>query len=200
MDFEMHQWGALMDLLEKGLHERIVGIAQKAHAARSWLDLGDQFEALGRQLGSGAGQSGEIAVWARKIGDQLRRDWIACHHDDGNVARRILRRIDGRGLYRDEDIDLAANQFRSQLRQTSVLALRGSNLELDILPLDISKLAERLTKRPQGFWPTAEKNANAPHLIDLLRVRRQRPSCCTDKNTNKFPPFHARSYIHNVAS
>jgi hypothetical protein len=87
--------------------------------------------------------------------------------------------VGGWGLHRYQDIDLAANQFRSQLRKTSVLSVRRANLEPDILPIDIPKLAERFAKRPQGFWPTDEKNANAPHLIDLLRVRRQRPSCCT---------------------
>ena len=41
MDFKAHTWGAAPDLLEKGLHERIVGIAQNAHEASPGFDLGD---------------------------------------------------------------------------------------------------------------------------------------------------------------
>ena len=127
MDFKTNIWGASQSLLEKGLYERIVGITQNTYAARSRYDLGDQFETLCYRLGGGGGQSGEIAVRPRKVADQPRRDWITCHDDDGDVAGRILCRKGGRGLYRDDDIDSAANQFRRQLGKASVLALRRSD-------------------------------------------------------------------------
>ena len=178
MDFKAHFWSGLLDFLEKGLHERIVGIAQNAHTASPGHDLGDQFEALGRQLRGGAGQSGEIAVWPRKVGDQPRRDWITCHHDDRNVTRGILRPINGRGLYRNDDVDLAANQFRRQFGESSDLALRRSDVNLDIPPLDKTKIAERFAKWPHGFWATDEKYADAPDPLALLRMRAQRPCGC----------------------
>src|SRR5690242_10481950 len=191
MDFKAHFGGCLPDVIEKGLHERISGIAQNAHAARPWHHLGDQFEALGRQLGGGPGQPGEIAVRARKAADQPGRDWIACHHDDGNVARGVHRRIDGRGLYRDDEVDLAANQFRRQFREASYLALRRTHLKLDILPLDITKIAERLAKWPHGFWATDEKHADARHLCRLLRRHYDRPHSrsATDQR-DELPPPH----------
>jgi hypothetical protein len=161
---------------------------------RSGHDLGDQFEALGRQLGSGPGQSGEIAVWARKVGDQLRRDWITCHHDNGNVARSILRRIDGRGLYRDEDVHPTANQFRRQFGEPTNLALRRSDLDLNIPSLNKTKIAQRFAKRPHGFRTTHEKYADPPQPLALLRTCRERPrDCATANECDEFAPPHCLS-------
>ena len=69
MDFKPYTCGSPLDLLKKGLHERIVGIAQNAHAARPRQDLCDQFEALCHRLSGGGGQSGQIAARPRKIAD-----------------------------------------------------------------------------------------------------------------------------------
>src|SRR6476646_5243090 len=81
----------------------------------------------------------------------------------------------GRGLYRDDDIDSTANQFRRQLGKASVLAFRRSDFHLDIFPLDIAKITKSLTKWPQGFQATDDKDADAPHRSRLLRARRNRP-------------------------
>jgi hypothetical protein len=120
----------------------------------------------------------------------------ACHHDDGNVAGRILGRVGGRGQHRDDDIDSAANQISRQFGQASVLPLRGSNLDLDILPLEIAKIAERLAIRPHGFWAIDEKNANAPHPIDLLRPRDDWPRGRTSDETNKSASSHLPPEVH----
>ena len=69
LDFKAHSWGASLNLIEKGPHERVVGITQNADATRPRFDLGDQFEALCCGLGGGGGRSGEIAVRPRKVGD-----------------------------------------------------------------------------------------------------------------------------------
>jgi len=69
MDLKTHTWGAPLELFEKGLHERIVGIAQNAHAACPRFDLGDQFQTLCCGLGGGGRQSGEVAARARKVAD-----------------------------------------------------------------------------------------------------------------------------------
>jgi hypothetical protein len=50
--------------------------------------------------------------------------------------------------------------------------------------------AERLAIRPDGFWPTDEKNADAPHPIDLLRPLDERPSGRVPDETNKSASFH----------
>src|SRR5262249_34923576 len=112
MSCKLHTCGAPLDLLEKWHHKRVVGIAQNAHAARTWRDLADQFEALCCGLSSSGRQAGEIAVWPRKIADKPCRDRIARHYDDGNVASRALCRMGGRGLHCDDDIDTAADQLR----------------------------------------------------------------------------------------
>ena len=51
--------------------------------------------------------------------------------------------------------------------------MRRSDLELDIFPLDIAKVVERLAKRPQGLRASDEKEADAPHPL-LLCARRER--------------------------
>jgi hypothetical protein len=54
------------------------------------------------------------------------------------VARRILCRVGGWGLHRNDDIDSAANQFRRESGEPGVLALRRSDLDLDIFARDIA--------------------------------------------------------------
>jgi hypothetical protein len=72
----------------------------------------------------------------------------------------------------------AANQFRRKSGEPCVLALRRSNLDLDIFAREIAKLAECLAKRPQRFRATDKKDADAPHALGLLRARCQRPRRC----------------------
>ena len=72
-------------------------------------------------------------------------------------------------------IDLAANQFGRKFGETSDLALRRSDFNLDILPLGITKITEGLAKWAHGFWATDEKHADARHLCRLLRARPKRP-------------------------
>ena len=55
--------------------------------------------------------------------------------------------------------------------------MRRSDVDLDIFPLDIAEIAERLAKRPQRLWATDEKDADVPHPLALLRPRRERPGC-----------------------
>ena len=95
----------------------------------------------------------------------------------------------GRRLHRDDDIDSAANQFRRQFGEASVLALRRSDLELNIFPLDIAKVGQRLAKRPQGLRATDEKEADAPHPL-LLCARRERPYRRTTDYRDELAPPH----------
>ncbi|MGC1234839.1 MAG: hypothetical protein WA838_09280, partial [Xanthobacteraceae bacterium] len=99
-------------------------------------------------------------------------------HDYRNIPRGSLRRINGGGPYRDDDVDLAANQFCRQFGKAGELALCRSDLDLDILALDITKITECLAKWPHGFWATDKKYADAVHTLALLRVRGERPNNC----------------------
>src|SRR5207249_4403413 len=65
------------------------------------------------------------------------------------------------------------------------------DLDLDIFPLDIAKLAERLAKRPQGFWAPHAKNADAPYPLGLLRARRERPRHRAAKQCDELAAFHS---------
>src|SRR5262245_9474408 len=79
----------------------------------------------------------------------------------------------GRGLHRDDQIDTAPKQVRRQFRKARVLPFRRSYLDLDVLPLDIPKIAECLTKRAQGFRASPEKEADPTYPFALLRARRR---------------------------
>jgi hypothetical protein len=70
------------------------------------------------------------------------------------------------------------------------LALRRPDLNLDILPLGITKIAERLAKWPHGFWATDEKHADARHLRRLLRAHRKRPCRRAAHQHHKLAPPH----------
>jgi hypothetical protein len=83
--------------------------------------------------------------------------------------------VGGRSLHRDDDIGLAANQFRRQLWKASVPASRRSDVNLDIFALDITKITKCLTKWSQGFEVSDDKDADASHPVYLLRPRSQRP-------------------------
>jgi hypothetical protein len=76
--------------------------------------------------------------------------------------------LGGWGLHRDDDVDTAANQFRRKSGEPGVLALRRSDLDLDIFPRDIAKLGERLAKRPKGSGPPTRR----------MPMRCIRSACC----------------------
>jgi hypothetical protein len=46
--------------------------------------------------------------------------------------------VGGWGLHRNDDIDSAANQFRRESGEPDVLALRRSELDLDIFARDLA--------------------------------------------------------------
>jgi hypothetical protein len=50
--------------------------------------------------------------------------------------------------------------------------LRRSNVNVDILPLEIAKFGESLAKWPQRLGAGNEKEADAPHPLALLRAHR----------------------------
>jgi hypothetical protein len=112
MNFKANIWGAALDLLEKGNHERIVCIAQNAHAARPGVISRISSRLFAAASSAVADTPGDIATRPGNVADQPGRNWIACHHDNGNVVGRIFCRIGGRRLHRDDHIDTAANQFR----------------------------------------------------------------------------------------
>src|SRR6185295_10797783 len=112
MNIKAHHAGAILNLFEKWLDERIGSIAHDADAARAWQDLADQLEVLRRQLGRGCRQARDVALRPREVGDQSSRNRIAGRsHDDRDVACRVLCGDHCRRLRGYDDVDLAANQF-----------------------------------------------------------------------------------------
>ncbi len=150
MDFKTHP-ARPVDLLEKRLHERIVGIAEGPRGALLALSR-DQFEALCCGLSGGGSNPVTLPSGRARLLISPVAIGSPAITTMGMLRGRIFCRVGGRGLHGDDDIDLAENQFRSQLRKASVLTLCRSNFDLDVLPFDITKVAERLTKRPQRFW------------------------------------------------
>jgi hypothetical protein len=82
------------------------------------------------------------------------------------------------------------SENRPPVQGGDCLPLRRSDLDLYVLSLDISKLAERLAKRSQQFWPTDEKEADAPHSLALLRVPGKRPRRRSTEKRDELAPSH----------
>jgi hypothetical protein len=109
----------------------------------------EQFEALRSQFCSRARYARDVSARPRQTGDQAGRHGIAGRrHDDWNITRRATRRRDDWDQRGDNNIDLAANHLGGQFRKSASLPLRGPNLDLDILALDIAEIAHRLRERP----------------------------------------------------
>jgi hypothetical protein len=84
----------------------------------------------------------------------------------------------GRRKPRHDHIDFEPHQFRRQFGKAANLSLVRSELEPNVLPLDVTELAQRLGKQPPESLPTGRpthQNANGWHLR-LLRRGGERPT------------------------
>jgi hypothetical protein len=70
------------------------------------------------------------------------------------------------------------------------MAVRRSNLDLNVLSLSVTKLVELLCKGPYGLDATNGKDGDASWLGVLLGVPDLRPSRRGAKQVNELPPLH----------
>jgi hypothetical protein len=90
-----------------------------------------------------------------------------------------------------DDINLERYQFRCQLGKTAHLSFVRSELKPYILPLDVTQVAQHLGKQlPKSLRTRSatHQDANGSHL-ELLRPRRDRPSCRAAEKRDELAPF-----------
>ena len=94
--------------------------------------------------------------------------------DDGDRPRRADRRSHGLGAAGVEHIDVASDEVRREARQRLDLPFGPSNLQPDILPLDIAERAQPLSKRDKTRTGTVRARAEKADHRDFLRRLRPR--------------------------
>src|SRR5262249_18499689 len=100
---------------------------------------------------------------------------IACVHDDRDLGRCLLRRLNRRGLESHNHIDVFADKFRRQLRKAVCLTFSRPNIKLHI---GEAYLAEALLKRSEkyaGIWRS--HNQYADGAFSVLAPASERPCC-----------------------
>src|SRR6202022_2438306 len=178
MDRSSGGFAAKLDLFEKRFGEWIGCVGQSGDPARRRQYVADQLDALAGQFSGYARDAGDISARPRKARDQPRTDGISClGHDDRDFARRLLCCQSGGREPSDDYIDIETDQLGGQLGKPVEMSLRRSKLKSNVLPLDITQIAQSLPELPPKLFRTDIANnqrADGRHLR-LLRARRERP-------------------------
>ena len=113
----------------------------------------------------------------RQAIDYPSRDWIGInHHHDGDRFSGLLGCEDRRESRDDEHIDLELHEFSNKAWETFVLSLDVAILNVNVFLLDVTEIAQSLTKcfdtRPRIFAITAprQKSYTRDFLGQLLRL------------------------------
>src|SRR5437899_4172653 len=117
--------------------------------------LVDQVDNLAGQLRAQVGVAGDISARLGEALDQPGSDQVSTGRaDDWDLARRLLGGSCGRRKPGHDHIDFEPHQFRRQFGKATNLSLVRSELEPNVLPLDVTELAQRLGKQPPESLPT----------------------------------------------
>ena len=148
-DIKPQAVGTLLKLFKSHPRERIIRIVQDGYMAGPGQNIPDQFEILRTQFRRGGRNAGDIAARPREAGYQSGCNRIARgRHDNRNFAGGFSRR-GYRGRQRgDDDVDLAANEFRRQVRKAIDLTFCRASLELYVSAIKIAEIAKRFTNGP----------------------------------------------------
>ena len=89
---------------------------------------------------------------AREAADQSGRDGISNgRHDDGDRPGRLLGSLDRWHGPRYDDVDLQTDQLGGEGGKAFVLSLRQPDLNSDVLPLRVAKVAQPLPERLESI-------------------------------------------------
>ena len=139
-------------------------------------------EPLGDELRAEKSCSSHIPAWSSKASDQLVLDRIGhADHDNGNDAGRLFERPRGRRTQCDDDIKPVSDELGRDFAQSIGVRFAKPALDSDILPFDITKLAQpghHGVESQQGCVSAdraAGREEADPRHSSLLRARRERP-------------------------
>src|SRR5262249_15079611 len=134
--------------------------------------------------------AGHISPGSGKACDDARPHWIAdaCHNNWNCVCRPLHRQGRRRGEGHNH-IWFCSHEIGCQLIELAGLTFCEAEIELQVLPFDITEIAEpffeRLYEMRNLSWG---KIANPRNLRRLLRVRRERkPNSTAEKNDERAP-------------
>src|SRR5438128_1106970 len=122
------------------------------------------------------GEARDISTGAREVGDDTDANRIAngTHHDRYRF-RCLLRRQCSRSAPRDDQINRKCSQFGRHVGIAIIATLCKARYQPQILAFDIAivpQLAREPLDRRQGL---GGKDPDRPHVLALLRARRERP-------------------------
>src|SRR5262245_41303926 len=89
-------------------------------------------------------------------------------------------------------LDGQCHQFGSEAGVSLRLAGCEAVDNLEILPLDVTQIAQTLLQAVDRRPPLVRENTDAPHRVGLLRMRRDRPPCRgTAEQRDELAPPHS---------
>ncbi len=107
----------------------------------------EKFQPLGCQLGSHAGQPGDVSAWLRKARYDTATHRVAAEgHDDRNGLGRSLCSPNRLGRRSDDHVDVESNQLIGEVGKLLEPSLGISGLDHDVLPLNVTDLAQAVTE------------------------------------------------------
>src|SRR5215475_5162573 len=120
----------------------------RTHAVQQTDAILDEFQPFRIQLWEKEGRSCDVSARACDTLYKTSGHGIARYsHDDGNGRSRPLGCKSPRGTVRHDHPYVEANKLGGKLRQLFVFAFSPSVLKYDVLPLDISEIAQPLPER-----------------------------------------------------
>src|SRR5262245_52939873 len=167
-------------LPQRESHGWVAGIAHDANTPYLRNHLDQQLHLFGTQSGRECQKAGDIPARPRQTADEARAHRVSdSHHDDRNSGgRRFGGKGGGCGPSHD-DVDIAANELGSDVGNLLGRSLRPTIGDGEILPLDVTVLAQAITECPQhrGRRNRGSKQTNPDLFVPLalLRPRHQWP-------------------------
>src|SRR4029077_4336421 len=120
----------------------------------------EQLKSFAAYLRGHLSQPRDVSTWPREASDEARRHWIAdVQYSDGNCAGCFL---DCKGLTRrpDQDsVNLKADQLGCESGKTFGFSFCISVFNVDVLPLNMSKLVQTLPEGIQEVCTTRSRTA-----------------------------------------
>ena len=130
-----------------------VAVPKHGDPNQGWDNFLDELQPLCTLVSCDQCQSGDISARSRKARDQPGTNGISSlGHDDRDFERRLLCRQSGGCEPRDDYIDFETDQLGGQFGKPVEVSFSGSKLKSNVLPLDITQIAQSLPELPPKLF------------------------------------------------
>jgi len=164
------------------------GIPKDRRSRYARCGLLEQFQPFPTHAVLGTHETGDVAARTRQARNQAGADRVTRRRENNEDDRcRLLGGHDRSSRRRDDDINLAPDEFGRDLGGALGATLRPAILDRDRATLDSAEFAQPLDK---GGDPLArDKEPDGRQLRRLLRPRRERPRRRTADERNEVAPW-----------